>query len=194
MSIVDELVRVIESEVGNTSMDKRIAKAALDHLAAKAGDARGMLPAARDIGRIGARTEPDEGESVAEWYTRIGNKVLDLCAERLAPIVGTLRVQQSAELDELIADPEERAKAVAKILRGRGIVAEAAYGKPVVNVARRTLVGELIWYPQILHGYDSDRFEDLGPRAIADAIQAEEARRAQEWAGDAQSTEGGAHG
>lgn len=83
--------------------------------------------------------------------------------------------------DEPIADPAERAKAVAKELRRRGFWAEA--------------VGLCVFVPQDkCDGSDQAIREDVyeredfsagrGPRSIADEIQREETRRARKWAGD----------
>lgn len=70
------------------------------------------------------------------------------------------------------SDPAELAKAVAAELRKRGIWAhvDPRIG-PVVYVSAA--------YPMFRNDFDN-----LGPVAIADEIQAAEVRRAQEWAGD----------
>lgn len=94
MSLVDELVDVIEYETSNRAMAERIAKAVVDLLASKAGDVRGMLAPVGQGGEL--------EDMHIEWD--VLHYVLDLCAERIAPIVGALRAQQPAEPDEPIAD------------------------------------------------------------------------------------------
>lgn len=82
--------------------------------------------------------------------------------------------------DEPIADPAERARVVAKILRGRGIWAVPVLDeRPYVRVRHPRGGG-------IANGFhDVDGLRGaLGPRAIADEIQRQEAERAREWAGD----------
>lgn len=178
MSIVDELVEVLETGVGEwVRPGPEVAQAVLDHLAAKAGDVRGMLPQPRDIGREALRTDNIDGETMAEWYTRAGNAVLDLCVECLAPFVGAMRVQR--EPDEPIADPAERAKAVARILRGRGLHALPVHWDILLPCVAGDSCGG--WRGRSVRDAE---LSTIAPRAIADEIQREEARRAQAWAGD----------
>lgn len=77
--------------------------------------------------------------------------------------------------DERPADMAELARLVAKALRSpRGIRADSFAA--VVQIE----------HPSAVHNYSmyhSD-FDNLGPIGCADVIQAEEARKAQEWAGD----------
>lgn len=234
MSIIDELAEVIEYETCNRAMAERIARTVLDLLAAKAGDVRGMLPGAFDLGVAAHAMASVAGETFQSLCTRKGEAVLDLCAERIAPIVGALREEGQTfriracmpepdepvehvavtkngvttllreveapvpvapfdpkdycgvkvpDSDEPVADPAERAKAVAKILRGRGMWVRY-YGWGGVHVLCYDAPAEGDWNE---HHYRTDQiaaWATIGPRAIADVIQAEEARRAQKWAGD----------
>lgn len=92
----------------------------------------------------------------------------------------------SMPLDERPADMAELARLVAKELRRRGIWAThcdetAPFG---ASVGMPRFFGDekqprRFWYS--LHGVD---FDNLTPSKCADVIQAEEARKAQEWAGD----------
>lgn len=83
-------------------------------------------------------------------------------------------------------DMAELARLTAIELRKRGIWASAAnvthIPDPVVIVPFRN-AREPRWYVKSYCFYGND-FDNLGPIACADVIQAEEARRAQEWAGD----------
>jgi hypothetical protein len=76
--------------------------------------------------------------------------------------------------DAPIEDLEARAKAVAKELRKRGNWARTYWDGSKTHVIGA--VGG--------HYYSVEPHANLGPRAIADLIQAEEAQRAQKWAGD----------
>lgn len=225
MSLVDELVDVIECETSNRAMAERIAKAVLDHLASKAGDVRGMLPSAEEASKawwLGWRSE-----HVHMLWVHEAQRVLDLCAERIASVVVALRVRAEGEpdgiehvavtrngvttllrkvdcppsmdhvelqdyigvkvnasrSDEPIADPVERAKAVAKILRGRGIWADdgndGGWCVHVAGLNGSPASCDLRW-----GRHDICVYAAMGPCAIADAIQAQEAKRAQKWAGD----------
>lgn len=92
--------------------------------------------------------------------------------------------------DAPIEDPAERAETVAKELRRRGLWAyeelrladrSRAHGPPPQTfVEIRAACGA------VSSSYDvsTDDHATKGPRAIAALIQAEEAKRAQEWAGD----------
>lgn len=76
--------------------------------------------------------------------------------------------------DAPIADPVECAKATAQELRNRGMCAtpQGQYGISVVSA-------NTFWYHMAHEGVAT-----MGPRALADRIQASEAKRAREWAGD----------
>jgi hypothetical protein len=77
-------------------------------------------------------------------------------------------------------DMAELARKVAIELRKRAIWAEVESGE--IYVPR-------VYGRQVKFGYVGlyrADFDNLGPIGCADVIQAEEARRAQEWAGDAQ--------
>lgn len=82
--------------------------------------------------------------------------------------------------DPPIADPAERARAVARELRRRGIWA-LHDGCGVVRVFVGNGARDDVYRTNV-----SDK-----PRAIADEIQREEARRAAAWAGDEEEREGG---
>lgn len=94
------------------------------------------------------------------------------------PDAERLRMEQLAveREDAPIEDPVERAKAVAKELRKRGMWARTAAHWDGSSAHIMGAVGGYI--------YNTEPHANLGPLAIADAIQAEEAKRAQEWAGD----------
>jgi hypothetical protein len=77
-------------------------------------------------------------------------------------------------------DPAELARQVAIELRKRGIWAHKDDELPYVKTPFPMLV-MFREYPYSIH---ASEFDNLGPIAIADAIQALEAKRAQEWAGD----------
>lgn len=79
-------------------------------------------------------------------------------------------------------DMVELARQVAKELRKRGIWAEQ--DGEIVVVPRRIPPAFPRKCTVIWHNMYAAQFNNLGPRAIADMIQAEEARKAQEWAGD----------
>jgi hypothetical protein len=86
-------------------------------------------------------------------------------------------------------DPAELARMVAKEPRKRGNFAREY--RSVVEVA--CFVGAEGKTDTAYPGYHSYSvhfadFDNLGPIAIADEIQAHEARRAQEWAGDVENT------
>jgi hypothetical protein len=88
------------------------------------------------------------------------------------------QIERQLDADQPIADPGERAKAVAKELRRRGIWADVHPASPLdVRVELREGYG----FRRVFHGATCP---EMGPHAIADAIQAEEARLAQVWAGD----------
>ena len=90
-------------------------------------------------------------------------------------------------LDPRPADMAELTRLVAVELRKRGIWADTHSKGYHVRIPQRMFAPKdkerdaidgfiCILLPQ---------FDNLGPRAIADVIQAEEARKAREWAGDA---------
>jgi len=88
--------------------------------------------------------------------------------------------------DERPADMAELARLTAVELRKRGIWAFTFSGLSVVNVPRvkplRT--GHAVEHDPYAKSMYSSDFDNLGPIGCADVIQAEEARKAQEWAGD----------
>lgn len=92
--------------------------------------------------------------------------------------------------DAPIDDISERALAVAKELRKRGLWAyeelRLADRQPTREPRAQTFVEirGVFHAPASSYDVSTDDHATKGPRAIADAIQAEEARRAQEWAGD----------
>ena len=98
---------------------------------------------------------------------------------------------ERAQMEALAAEREdapiendyERARAVALLLRKKGFfaMAKAPHGEPYVAIGNPAVESALRWYNYSVTAWER---KDLGPKAIADAIQAEEARRAQEWAGD----------
>lgn len=90
-------------------------------------------------------------------------------------------LKHAAEVfNERPTDMAELARLVAKELRKRGIWADAIDG--VVTARRHEYADSKLFG---LYGvYESD-FDNLTPSECADVIQAEEARKAQEWAGDA---------
>ena len=79
------------------------------------------------------------------------------------------------------SDLAELAALVAKELRKRGIWAKAGglTNERVVQISRPADCMAHRWHSMLFSDFDN-----LGPIAIADAIQALEAKRAQEWAGD----------
>jgi len=93
----------------------------------------------------------------------------------------------AAEREDVpIEDISERAEAVAKELRKRGLRAKAELRFAARPTTPQAFV-ELYYvedYSGKFYDVSTDDHATKGPRAIADAIQAEEARRAQEWAGD----------
>lgn len=109
--------------------------------------------------------------------------------EAIAGHVNTLVL--ATEPEEPPPDPRpddmaELARQVATELRKRGIWARVDNDTGLVVVPRRDTRKE-----RDLYGIDwfllltRSEFVNLGPRAIANVIQTEEARKAQEWAGDA---------
>jgi hypothetical protein len=80
------------------------------------------------------------------------------------------------------ADVAELARLVAKELRRRGIWAES--DESVVVVPRRVRPQFPRACTVVWHIMNATHFDNLTPRECADVIQAEEAHRAQEWAGD----------
>lgn len=89
---------------------------------------------------------------------------------------------QSAS-DPRPADMAEFARLTAKELRGRGILAtvDDTYRDHRIVGVPFSDMGQLRWFWYVLLSAD---FDNLGPVACADVIQAEERKRAQEWAGD----------
>jgi len=75
----------------------------------------------------------------------------------------------------------ELARQTAAELRKRGIWAQLALGHTGVVEVPFVRDWRLMWRAVPL---SQSQFDNLGPIACADVIQAEEARRAQEWAGD----------
>jgi hypothetical protein len=77
--------------------------------------------------------------------------------------------------DPPIADPVERAKTTAEELRNRGIRAKV-HGHH----------GIMVWFGESGYWYHMahEGVAAMGPRALADRIQASEAKRAHEWAGE----------
>lgn len=89
------------------------------------------------------------------------NESIDILARTLSP-------------DPPIANPTERAEAVAEELRGRGIWAYRV-GTIVVRIdAPRSAVMREV-------DVNATRYRIMGPHAIADEIQREEAERAEKW-------------
>lgn len=221
MSIIDELAEVIEYETCNRAMAERIAKAVVDLLASKAGDVRGMLPDAFDLGVVAHATASVAGETFQSLCTRKGEAVLDLCAKRIAPIVGALRgegqtfriracmpepdepVEHVAvtkngvttllreveapvpvapfdpkdycgvkvpDSDEPVADPAERAKAVARILRGRGIAARTAGELSQIWITQHDVTDIYPFEYSERRPLSAEHWQHMGPGAIADAI------------------------
>lgn len=81
-------------------------------------------------------------------------------------------------------DVAELARLVAKELRRRGIhatVAHADWGNTVVAPRPLSRGNGLRWQ---WHPMSRSEFDNLTPSEIADVIQAEEAKKAAEWAGD----------
>jgi hypothetical protein len=101
-----------------------------------------------------------------------------------------LRVRRMASGEPPIVDdprPEdmaELARETAKELRKRGGQADALGSGVYVPRpnGRPSEAAGLAWFPHIVF---SSNFDNLGPIGCAGVIQAEEASRAQEWAGDA---------
>lgn len=96
--------------------------------------------------------------------------ILEKARKESEELKAKLEMGQDAPIEDLV----ERAESVAKELRKRGLWAACeadGFGGGVVGVNRRRLYSVV----------ENER-ETLGPRAVADLIQAEEARRAQEWA------------
>jgi hypothetical protein len=85
-------------------------------------------------------------------------------------------------------DMAELARLTAIELRKRGIWAEARYAYAgsawFVWVAQLTHLGPRVLGEMGFHSLTMGDFDNLGPRACADLIQAREAVRAAEWAGD----------
>jgi hypothetical protein len=91
----------------------------------------------------------------------------------LGDVIVKARAALSGKVDEQpIADPAERAKAVAKELRRRGLFAAVLGGGIAFSADRKAF-----WYHMAFEGVAA-----TGPRAIADRIQQEEAARAEAWA------------
>lgn len=85
-------------------------------------------------------------------------------------------------------DAGELARLAAHELRKRGIWAEAraahAESAWFVWVARLVHLGPRVLGEMGWHSLTMSDFDNLTPREIADVIQREEARKAQEWAGE----------
>ena len=73
---------------------------------------------------------------------------------------------------------------MAKELRKRGFFADYWRGH-AITLPRYVGHGSAKVYRYLPICLDLSQFDNLGPRAIADVIQADEAKRAAEWAGDA---------
>ena len=86
--------------------------------------------------------------------------------------------------DERPADMAELARLTAIELRKRGIWTFGDYS-PFVWVGRLKLRDKRIESADHCYSLLASDFDNLGPSGCADVIQAEEARKAQEWAGDA---------
>lgn len=109
------------------------------------------------------RTQAEHGERIdASWVSAVRG-----CANELAAAL-------TEPTDAPIADPAERARAVAKELRRRGIFACVQGGGVTVCAEDKAFWYHLLW----------EKIATMGPRAIADEIQREEAQRAKKWAGD----------
>jgi hypothetical protein len=83
-------------------------------------------------------------------------------------------------------DMAELARLVAIELRKRGMPVDDEIGAVVVLrfTDLRKKDGAFSSTRRFSHSLYASEFNNLGPIACADVIQAEEARRAQEWAGD----------
>lgn len=83
-------------------------------------------------------------------------------------------------------DIAELARLTAIELRRRGIIADDESGAVVVMrfVDHKKRFGMFSPTRRAAHSMFSPDFDNLGPIGCADVLQAEEARRAREWAGD----------
>ena len=107
-----------------------------------------------------------------------------------------MKDEQETEPDDPIADPKQRAHAVAKLLRTRcGLFAKATKMSKSIWALWWVSIGEIesvqIHYP--IHSMKdaptrdieplqaAKRWETMGPRAIAREIRVKEAKRANEW-------------
>lgn len=131
-----------------------------------------------------ARADHDRVKSLpAKWRNKADEEDDAYVREAVRDCSEELENALDEPTDTPISDPAERAKAVAKELRRRGLY--AVHGRAWVSVSCPTKVSafESTTYHLDSRGREMG-WDVLGPLAVADRIQAEEAKRAKTWAGD----------
>lgn len=130
------------------------------------------------------RPTPGQIAEIHAWFDderllEIADSGFSASADKIAAL---LAATAPLPQDPRPSDPAELAQAVAKELRKLGFRQKMEqYAPCTIMLPAWDARGRLSI--TFVHTTDS-KFDNLGPRAIADVIQQEEAKRAAEWAGD----------
>lgn len=126
---------------------------------------------------------PPSEEEIA-LVVRVSRERGDSPDQTIRAVVDLISPRASRSDDQPVADPAGRARLVARELRRRGLFVDV-FGSATIAIHYPRMRGIMVGSREIT--VSADRYAIVGPRAIADEIQREEARRASEWAGDEES-------
>jgi len=127
----------------------------------------------------------DQIEIVHDWFDdvrlrEIADAGFSASADKIVVLLNAIARDRA---DPRPSDMAELAKLVAAELRRRGIWAEVVDGNvETLRFGTKNPKGANVTWG--IHVLFCAEFDNLGPIACADEIQRQEARRAQEWAGD----------